>query len=251
MDYNTEETVVIQELFELLNREEIVIVVPRGHGDLPESVPGGDIDVIVYPDDFSQTIDMIRDIGFKPPTKRKRAKNVVTPLINNPSRAASIALNKPKNALDFVEDQMKPQKSINEEYAEWKGRYGTVIIHLMNHLAYRSPMNEAMVRVDPEVEKSLFKNRQLQNGIPIPAPPDELAHLICRGIFAKDGNFPPYYIERCDELAKAVLATPEMRDHFQELLSLLFFEADDLVFDLVSGSHYNQIKDELLRYADY
>jgi len=121
----------------------------------------------------------------------------------------------------------------------------------MNHVAYESPLNGSMVRVDPTVERSLFNNRKRQNGIPIPDEPDELAHLICRGIYSKRGEFPEYYIEKCDQLMSIISSSKEKEKKFRELLSLIFFDADTLIFEMAQRSEYSQMREALIRFSDY
>jgi hypothetical protein len=137
------------------------------------------------------------------------------------------------------------------EYTEKKREQGDVIFHFMNHLAYESPKDGRKIRVDPLVENRLYERSQNVGGIPIPSPPDELAHLVCRGVFKYEGDFPDYYIRQCDELKQTVLSDPESRQAFKELLLLLFFEADDLVLSHIEDGQYNQIKSALISFSDY
>ncbi|WP_137286168.1 hypothetical protein [Halorussus salinisoli] len=124
----------------------------------------------------------------------------------------------------------------------------------MNHVGYESPMQSEVrnvIRVDPEVEESLFRHRRFADGIPVPSEPDELAHLIRRGVFPHGGEFPPYYKRRCEELSERVFSSPELEDRFERLLSLLFFDADRVVRDHVERDAYDRLEPELRSFSDY
>lgn len=124
-------------------------------------------------------------------------------------------------------------------------------IDLVNHLAYESPMDGSKIRVDPAVEEAMFDRWRAHGSFYAPATPDELAHLVCRGVFDYDGEFPDRYVSRCDALVEAVRAGAEADEQFRDLLSHLFYEADSLVYDLTTAGEYDAIRSRLWRYADY
>ncbi|MFP8890029.1 hypothetical protein ACLI4U_09675 [Natrialbaceae archaeon A-CW2] len=253
MDYNHKESKIITELFNHFFREGVSFVVPRGHENLPNSVPGGDIDIIVRVDDFEQAIHLSEKLGFGP---KKGPLSRVTSLagtgLRNPVSTISYIISKPGMAISKITDSAtgpNPTSRASRKYSEWKGWNGEVMIHFMNHLAYESPMNGRMIRVDQEVEDSLFSNSQKSNGVSIPSEVDELCHLLCRGIFSKNGEFPEYYISRCNYLRNNMLSSEEER--FDQHLSMLFFNADTLVKQRVKEGKYNTLRDDLNTFSDY
>jgi len=251
MNYNKNESQTITEFFASLETNDISYVVPRGYRHLPDSVPGGDIDLIVKSNDFSECTTIAQDFGFK------RNSSVLSGLLH----IGKESVQKPRVALEHL---LNPQKGASvirrslfgkgaedntHQIRDVKATNGNIMIHLRNHVAYTSPMNGQQIRVDPAVERSLFENRKRLNGFCVPDTPDELVHLICRGVFDKDGDFPIYYQERCNELVST--ASDADMERVRDLFTLVFFEANDLVMECVLAKNFNEIRAKLRCFSDY
>ncbi|NEU56295.1 hypothetical protein [Halorussus sp. MSC15.2] len=254
MEFSRAETELLDRLFADLVDSDVTFVVPRGYRDLPHSVPGSDVDVYVADDDFEETVRLAERLGFGSSDSSTGVRGLVEKVASNPGRAMALLSSDRAKALRFAFETLTDTETVQTEYEEWKGSNGNVALHLTNHVVYESPMKSGvrqMIRVDPAVEESLFRYRRFVDGIPVPSEPDELAHLLCRGVFSYEGEFPPYYERRCRELSETVLSSPEMEERFERLLSLLFFDADRVVRDHVERDSYDQLKSDLVSFADY
>jgi len=253
MEYSRSEQIKIQSVFEELNDRNIRYVVPRGYRALPKSTTGGDIDMIVKEHDFNKAIEICEELGFD--TRRNIVQNASDLLVTGlrkPQLALDLLLNSPRELWIHFQNVVTPGQnvfSVNSEFDDQRRYNGRIMFHFLNHVAYKSPLNDAMVRVDPEVEQSLYDRRRVVDGIAVPSPADELVHLLCRGVFDYDGDFPQRYIDRCERIRPEVINHEE--DHLMHLLSLVFFEADTVVLKNVRNGTYNQIKSDLLKFSSY
>jgi hypothetical protein len=253
MEYNSSEQKDIRSVFNELNEQQVSYVVPRGHQGLPESTQGGDIDVIIEETDFATAVGICEDLGFS--TKYNLMGNILNLIgdgIRNPKSVISLLVRSPQELLCYLHSAVtpgQPVSSVNSNFDDQRRYKDDIMFHFLNHVAYKSPLNNAMVRVDPQVEQSMFNNRVIVDGISIPSPVDELVHLICRGVFDYDGDFPPRYTNRCKQLQNNVLTNGT--EKFKKLLELLFFDASDVVFKNVKNNSYNQIKADLIKYSEY
>ena len=242
----------IIQLFETFNNEEVVYVVPRGHTGLPEQTPGGDIDVIVREDHFDRAVDIVTEMGFAAKSSRlSELSNLGGKAVSDPIHALTYIACSPVNAISLVADKITGavERSEHRYVTDWKGWNGDVMIHLRNHLAYTSPWEGGQFRVDPMVESDLFEYRRTSDTVSVPAPSDELAHLICRALFDKRGAFPDYYVDRCETLVHERDAGGSNR--FERLLSMLFFDADELVYNHVVEGEYDSLLNDLRSFSDY
>jgi len=252
MEYSAEEQQVIESLCEELDVVGVNYVVPRGYQNLPESTPGGDIDMIVETADIEEAIKIAKDNGFAPKTKDKHnKKRLVKKGLKKPHKAAWFLLSKPWKLSKRGQGQTRSRSSYAPDYIDWRAYNGDIMLHFVNHLAYKSPHKGRIIRVHPKVEQSLFNYRRQNSLVYIPSPTDELVHLICRGIYDKGGVFPDYYIEMCESLSETVLNDNNQKERFNELLSLVFFKADTVVIEAVRSGEYNQLKNDLMSFSEY
>lgn len=253
MDYEEDHQALITQFFNGLNNSGIEYVIPRGYQNLPKSVPGGDIDIFVAADEFNTAITLAERYEFRPERQSGPLGAIIKKINENPVQNLQKGFREPKRVVRYIKREFNIRGTSDElaSYSQWKAHHDEIMIHLMNHIAYKSPMNGNMVRVDPTVETLMFENRRLVNGFWVPYQPDELAHLICRGIFKYEGDFTPYYLEWCESLTDEVLASPEMSAHFDRLLSLLFFKAKSVVRNKVERKEFDMIWKELLSFAGY
>lgn len=233
----------------------IQFVVPRGYQNLPVSVPGSDIDLVIKTDDFDTAVRILRKNGFsRAGSPLSRLNSLAKDAVQNPKRAKELLLTNRGRLYQLLKSAMfkEPQNDeLAAQYNEFKAQKGDIFFHLMNHLAYKSPHNQQKIPVDPVVEKHLHERSEVRDTIPVPSPPDEVAHLVCRGVFDYEGEFPTYYEKRCDKLLQIIFTNDEMEHQLKELLSRLFFEADNVVMNCLQNRDYDLIKRELLRYTGY
>ncbi|WP_137286167.1 hypothetical protein [Halorussus salinisoli] len=63
---------------------DITFVIPRGHQNLPRSVPGSDVDVYVAADDFERPIRISKRLQFR--SERTDTGGFVDKIVANPGR---------------------------------------------------------------------------------------------------------------------------------------------------------------------
>jgi hypothetical protein len=253
MEYSSSEQADIRSVFEAFNSQEICYVVPRGHQHLPASTQGGDIDIIVEESDFGAAVRLCEEVGFATNHNLVRdVFNLVVDGLQNPRSVLSLLVHTPAELVNHLSTAVtpgQPVSSVNSDFDDQRRFKGEIMFHFLNHVAYKSPLNNTMVRVDPEVEQSMFDHRRLVDGIAVPSLVDELTHLICRGVFDYDGEFPPRYVERCEEIKHDVIEGKLAR--FSNLLSLTFFEAGEIVLENIEKGTYDRIKADLISYSHY
>ena len=242
------------DLFQLFNQRGVRYVVPRGHEELPEAVPGGDIDILIENEDFETAVSCCRNAGFG------RGWSVLDEIIHlskvaisKPKKALSLLKNSPREVFDLIQAVFttKTSRSIGGEFREVKFQNDQIHIHLFDQLSHTSPMNQKSVRINPELVDKMLARRRSKDPIWVPHPVDELAHILCRGIFDYGGDFPVYYVNLCKSLKSEVLLNEEDREKLREVLELLFFHATPVVMNAVENDDYNSIRDRLLTYDEY
>jgi hypothetical protein len=111
------------------------------------------------------------------------------------------------------------------------------------------------MRVNPEAEKYFFETRTKANGFYVASPPCELAHLVSRIVFDYEqktgGEIPGYYVDRCDKLVKKVVDDKEHDKIFRSVLQQIYFDADELIYNLVTDGEYECIRSQLVEFAQY
>lgn len=291
-------------LFERFDEENMTYVIPRGYENLPGSIPGNDVDIIVVPSDYELAKQVSEEVGFHDQSTEGKLSDLVSKTANNPIRALRFAVDSPQNVIGMLDDALftterssrsdgpldnvlrvirivrnsprdavkfalkspdvavqrlrnqltgdSDEQIVGGGFETIKLRYRDVTLHYANHLAYESPMDGSMVRVDPELETAFFEERKRHEaGFYTPSPPDELLHLVCRGLFDYHGNFPDYYVDNCASRRETVFADPDFDSTFRERLSLIFFGADDIVYEYVSNDDYDELLDALITHDEY
>jgi hypothetical protein len=255
MEFEEREIKIVENLINKWNKNDIDYVIPRGHYGLPNSIPGGDLDFYVRSKDWTSAISVARSCGFRARSfDRAGPRNLIKVLLENPIRASIYGIKNTKKAFNMIINELdlgRRSENVSAGYGEWVGIRGNIVIHLMNHLAYTSPMNGSMIRVNPIVEEDLFNYSQIVGGLKIPSEVDEYVHLLCRGIFKYDGKFPDYYKSRLEYLKGQIFNDAENYKRLQKLINLLFFDASDLVIHYAEMSLYDDIKAQLIAYSDY
>lgn len=240
----------LESVLAAFERRGIDYVCLRGFHEYPDRLVGSDLDLFVAPGEYADAIEVCDRSGLGPTGSRVgNAVALVSEGINQPGAAAILLLDSPDDFLAHIQKRLFPT-SQNVEHVVGQSFGDDVQIHLVNHLAYTSPLSGEKIRVDPSVEAAMLDRRRRREAMYVPAPPDELAHLVCRGVFDYDGTFPDYYRARCDQLVETLLADGDQRA-FESLLETIFYGASGLVYDHVVEGAYDDIHDALVRFADY
>lgn len=242
-----------QDLFLELNKQGIRYVIPRRYDSLPESTINGgrDVDIVIEPTQFQFAVEIPKKRGFTPEQKSGSSRlRVYRGALAQPKKAIQLLLQEPRDSISKIiygnEIQYgNPRHEVKHLYR------GSQMIDLQNNLAYESPMDGTMIPVDPSVTDGMLSRRKKEACFYIPTPADELAHLIPHCVFNKAGGFPSYYADRCDELLEVVRSTDELLQLFKQLLEKIFYNADQLVFELVADKRYSDIRPELKQFSDY
>ncbi|WP_254543856.1 nucleotidyltransferase family protein [Halomarina pelagica] len=249
------EGAILERLFDEFNERDVRYVVPRKYDLLPET-PRGDVDIYVDAAEFETAIDVCERLGFETPTTARQS--TLQPIVSNaaellehavrsPTEAAATLLRAPERVVQLV----RPNTSHKQGYVNRKLQGGGVKLDLRNHLAYTSTSDGSQIRVDPSVERRLFDRRRLHEGFYVPMAADELTHLVAHCVFDKHGVFSGYYVDRCDALVEEVTADQRKDEAFRELLSDVFYGADELVYDSVTEGRYDAIRSKLFRFDEY
>lgn len=253
MKLTTTSALKLREVFAECDRLEVEYVIPHGYDDLPDLVPGGDVDVIIRPDHIQRAVEICRSNGFRRVWPVRRWGPMSKKALRNPKRVFKVL----RTAIGGIVGRSSGGIG-GAAFAEMDSyvrqlilRAGDAQIHVLTHCAYKSPHNEMLVRVDPRVEASLFEHRQHIGAGFVPDAPNELLHLVCRGVYDKHGVFPHYYLERLEHLRNVVAASKEQTTRLNDLTELVFFQAAKVVLAAVDQGRYHALKRELLSFADY
>lgn len=249
VDQRSSSADILERLFSTLNKHQIKYVVARRYDKLPKETLGGDIDIYVQPDNFDECIYICEQVGFKSDTRERSA-------INNALSTFLEAIGKPRRAIELVIES--PQEIIErirgsqtQLYRNRQLQNDDLTLDIGDHLTYTSPYDGSQIRVDQSIEQSLFDHRRLYHDVYVPSPPDELAHIIPHCIFDKNGHFSEYYVDRCDQLVEIVTTDERYNAQFKELLSALFYGANDLVYESVITGEYHSLRSRLRQFDDY
>jgi hypothetical protein len=63
--YSETEQDMLQSIFSDFKNAGLDFVIPRNYQHLPECVDGGDIDIVIQPDDLDDAVDICEKYGFK------------------------------------------------------------------------------------------------------------------------------------------------------------------------------------------
>lgn len=242
-----------RDLFERLDERDLDYVVPRKYDELPDATvdDDGDLDIVLSPDQFETGVDVCESAGF---AARKNGDGGRVELLKmaarNPERAVTRLAGAPMSVVRLAVDG-GPSGGGNSRHRNVKRYRNGEMVDLRDGLAYVSPMDGSRIPVHPSVTREMLARRRRRECYYVPSPADELAHIVPHCVFDKDGEFPRYYVDRCRSLFETVRADPERSDRFEALLARIFFEATDLVLELVAEERYEEIRPALRRFSDY
>lgn len=242
-----------RDLFERLNDRDLHYVVPRKYDKLPDATvdDDGDVDIVVHPDQFETGAELCESTGFA--VKKNGGGGRVELLrmaLRNPETTVRRLAGSPMSVVRMAVDG-SPSGSGNSRHRNAKRYRNGEMVDLRDGLAYVSPMDGSRIPVHPSVTQGMLARRRRRECYYVPAPADELAHIVPHCVFDKDGEFPEYYVDRCRSLFETVSVDPDRNDRFEALLARIFFEAADLVFEFVAEERYEDIRPALRRFSDY
>lgn len=237
--------------FRTFDARDVRYVVLRGFTGLPAAIEGSDVDLFVAPSSFAEAVEVCESRFDRGESMTSNAVDLLAMGLRRPRRAVEMALTAPDDVAALVRRRLVASDASDRGYVARSFVRDDLVVDLVNHLAYTSPLDGSKIRVDPRVDELMLERRRDRGWGYAPATPDELAHLVCRGVFDYGGAFPARYASRCDRLAEELAGDPAADEQFRELLSLLFFAADALVYDCVVAGEYDAIRSALGRYADY
>jgi len=242
----------LEKLFEEVNEANIDYVVPRKHSNLPKE-PKGDIDILVKEEFLDEFTEISKALGFKTDKRRKSGHKLAIKAVKNPIKASKAVRNYPIKILRQVSvgEPVSDTSNLKLGHKNIKLEKDSVDLDIRNNLAYKSPQNGKRYPVDLQVTDWFFERTQNKNGVVIPTPDNELGHIIPHCIFDKKGVFSEYYLQRCNELSEIVLNNTEYDEHFRRILSRIFYDAAELVYELTEERRYQEMREELRRYEEY
>lgn len=241
-----------RDLFERLDDRGVEYVVPRKYDDLPADTvdEDGDVDIVFAQEDFRAGVAACEAAGFERNRSGVGSRlGLILTAVRNPGTAVRRLGSDPVAVARAVANGGTPEGNPRHRNVE-RYRDGEML-DLRDGLAYRSPMDGTRIPVAPSVTEAMLARRRRRECFYVPTPADELAHVVPHCVFDKDGAFSAYYVDRCTTLFETVDADPVRRDRFRDLLDRIFFEAGDLVFDLVAERRYDEIRPALWRFSDY
>lgn len=258
-----------------LNDEQIRYVVLRGYEGYPTTVRyGGDVDMYIHEDDFEQAISTIFEPRFEHAHRSiaERGQNFVSIIkhVRNPF-SAGYKLIFDTSTREFVKRRLRRNKkqtttqAIPEhQFAEVMFEEGNLEFNIQNHIAFRSYGSPYPAegdkskkrRVHPEIERKFLEHRRLYNDqLFIPDVPENLLQLLLRIVLEypqqSSSEVPEYYQTKCNELIEQLQTQPDINSRFRDLLSLVFFNAEETVYSLIMDHKYDQIRDQLTKFDRY
>lgn len=241
----------LDNLWRAFEDRNVAYVVLRGDENLPESITGDDVDMLVAADSFDDAVTYCKR-EFEPTESIPRnALRLASLVSRSPRDAVGQVSSSPIESLSAVKRHLVSTEVTVRQYVSRVFDADGLQLHLVNHLTYKSPMDGSRVRVDPAVEREMFDRRIKAGKFYVPAPPDKLAHLVCRGVFDYGGDFPSRYVSRCNALAEEIRTDSLQDEQFRDVLSYIFYGADTLVYEFVMAGDYDAIRTRLRRYSDY
>jgi len=238
----------LERLFHSLNDDRLSYVVARKYETLPAVPADGDVDIYVAADEFETLLDSCERAEFENSAASTASDSLalLDRAVRRPVTATTMLLQSPQTVFRLVRgDTMHRQN-----YQNRKLFCDGIMLDISNHLAYTSPMDETRIRVDPSIEQRMLDRRRRHNGFYVPAPVDELAHIVPHCVFDKQGDFSDYYVDRCDSLVQQLMSDGNSSE-LRQLFSDLFYEAGDLVYDLVLSGEYSVIRSRLRSFDEY
>lgn len=247
-EFTTKEQEELEKYLNSIHNLDYVLL--RIQDEFPSQVAGGDIDILVK--NISTAEKIALDQGFskqKTPLSLSIAK-MMGKGVRQPFKAAALIKNDPKSVIKKSLYRERADYSSLNQLEEKKLYKKNIILHLTDHLAHKSTMNNSKVRLHPDIEESFWKHsKKTKQNFKVPDKPEKIIHKICRGVFDYEGSFPDYYKEECKNLSNNL--TPSQTERFENHCKKVFFKASDLVVRKVEAGEFDSLRNDLEKYAQY
>ena len=252
MDLSKKESEKLIEFFDELNNSEISYVVLRKYEDLPQKCKDGDIDILT--DDLDKMKNLGEALNFRE-KKLDFASNlliIIRKLFSSPISISQTFISNPKGSIlrIFNSDISTPEL---EEIKEDKIYYRNIVVHMTERVHYKSTLNDKRVLTTDKINRSLLTNsRKIENeGISfnIPSSYDEICHLVSRGIFDYEGDFPVYYSNKIRKIFSEL--SSKDKNNLEDLLSEIFFQASSKMVSELEKDNIENLRESLKRFSKY
>jgi len=248
MIFTPQEQKKLRKFLERLNSKDVPYVILRDYRNLPHSVQGGDVDIFTLPNEFRNVISLAVQLNIRH-NKIAGLSQIYNVGFSKPFFAIKKMINAPRYSVDWVNNTLFGNPADTLGSHEWTGKFGQLQVHLSSKMYYSSPWLGGKYQVNTKVQNSLISNRVFTGEFWVPSPPDHLVHLLCRGLFDRRGDFPEYYVKSCYNLYRDM--NNDERDRLNELLRLVFFNADVTVENALSKKNLSNLLDNLQSYSNY
>ena len=252
MNLDDKEVEKVKEFFRELNNKDLNYLVLRKYEELPYKAKDGDIDILT-----NNTEELVRigsSLGFSRDRNSftKNLLEIIKKSLNRPFSIAKTFYTNPKGSIRriFNKDITTPRLRGVEE---GKIYYNDLVIHITDHVHYKSTEDSRRILASSKINESLIENRKSKQlgslTVKTPSVSDELCQLVARGVFDYNGDFPDYYKNKIYELYSSI--SEEEKDRFRELLEEIFFQASPLVLDSIEDQNLDSLRQNLREFSDY
>jgi len=242
----------VKKLLTELNSSQISYVVLRKYDKLPDEAIGGDIDILT--EDTNKVVEIGKNLGFKESRYdfKQNLVEIFRKLVSNPISLLDTLVSNPIGSIKRVlnEDITTPSLvSVEEQKIYFDG----LMIHITDRVHYQSTLDDSRILASETVNTSMLEHTRIYECedfvFNVASKPDELCHLVARGLFDYEGNFPNYYREKCLKLYSQL--SEEERVRLNRLMSEVFFDASSIVVSDLENQDLDNLKSDLLSYSDY
>ena len=252
MNLDDKEVEKVKEFFRELNNKDLNYLVLRKYEELPHKAKDGDIDILT--DNTKELVGISSSLGFSEDRNSftRNLLEIIKKSLNRPISIANTFFANPKGSIQriFNEDITTPRLTGVEEE---KIYHNNLVIHLTDHIHYKSTDDGRRILASSKINESLIENRKSKQlgslTVKTPSLSDELCHLVARGVFDYDGDFPDYYKNKIYDLYSSI--SEEEKDRFEELLDEIFFQASPLVLDSIEDQNLDSLRQNLREFSDY
>lgn len=252
MELNSQQTKKVKKLLEKLNNSQISYVVLRKYEKIPYEAIDGDIDILT--EDTRKIVEIGKNFGFK--ENRHNFKDnlaeISRKLVSRPISMLNTAISNPRGSIKRVlnEDITTPRlMGLDEE----KIYFDDLMIHITDRVHYQSTLNNSRILTSETVNNSILENRRSYERedfvFNIPSRPDELCHLVARGVFDYEEDFPDYYEEKIHNLYSEI--SKEGKKRLENLLQEIFFQASPLIIESIENQKLNSLRGKLRKFSNY
>lgn len=252
MNFSRKQSEKVEEFFTELNNHNISYVILRSYESLPHAVPNGDIDILA--EDTGKVAEIGKSLEFKESRHnfKDNLAEISRKLVSSPVSMFNTLVSNPTGSIKRVlnEDITTPRlMGVDEE----KIYFDDLMIHITDRVHYQSTLNNSRILTSETVNNSILENRRSYERedfvFNIPSRPDELCHLVARGVFDYEEDFPDYYEEKIHNLYSEI--SKEGKKRLENLLQEIFFQASPLIIESIENQKLNSLRGKLRKFSNY